>query len=315
MLRRGMLVAFPTETVFGIGADATNELAVQKIFVAKGRPSDNPLIVHLANVSQMNQVAEDIPEIAHELFHRFSPGPLTVVLKKRSTVAPTVTAGLDTVAVRIPSHPIALELLQLAKVPIAAPSANRSGRPSGTTWQSVLEDLEGRIDGIVCEPGCHVGLESTVVDVSDGEITILRMGSISIENFRTAGFQARHTQLLTTNVDPQWEPNSGMDPLLLKRSPGTLYPHYRPTAQVCIVDPSWRGNPIGKRIAFGGLIPCEEMKPEITRLFGSVNDYAASFYEFLRECDRSGIEVIYCQSVEEIDLGIALMDRMRRAAE
>ncbi len=315
MLRRGMLVAFPTETVFGIGADATNELAVQKIFIAKGRPSDNPLIVHLADVRQLDDVAREVPEVAHKLFERFAPGPLTIVLKKRSAIAPTVTAGLDTVAVRIPSHPIALELLRLANVPIAAPSANLSGRPSGTTWQAVLEDLNGRIDAIVCEPGCNVGLESTVVDVSDGELIILRMGSISIEDFRLAGFHARHADSASTKHVAESESNSNIDRSLLRRSPGTMHPHYRPAAKVCIVDSEWKGTPIGRHIAYGGLVPIEGMQPEITRLFGSVNEYAAAFYEFLRECDRAGIDVIYCQSVEETELGTALMDRMRRAAD
>ncbi len=314
MLRRGMLVAFPTETVFGIGADATNELAVQRIFVAKGRPSDNPLIVHLADVSQLDHVARDIPDLAHKLFERFSPGPLTIVLQKQSKVAPTVTAGLDTVAVRIPSHPIALELLRLAKVPIAAPSANRSGRPSGTTWQAVLEDLDGRIDAIVCEPGCDVGLESTVVDVSDGELIILRMGSISIADFRLAGFHARHADSASTNHAAESETNSTFDRSLLRRSPGTVHPHYRPSAKVVIVDSEWNGTPIGGRIAYGGLVPIEGMQPTMIRFFQSVNEYAAAFYEFLRECDRAGIDVIYCQSVEETELGTALMDRMRRAA-
>ncbi len=251
MLRRGMLVAFPTETVFGIGADATNELAVQKIFIAKGRPSDNPLIVHLADVRLLDNVARDVPELAYKLFERFSPGPLTIVLQKQSKVAPTVTAGLNTVAVRIPSHPIALELLRLANVPIAAPSANRSGRPSGTTWQTVLEDLEERIDAIVCEPGCDVGLESTVVDVSDGELIILRMGSITLDDFLLAGFHARHAESSPTKQAAESEASSTIDRALLRRSPGTMHPHYRPAAKVCIVGSDCGAPSLGSELPTG----------------------------------------------------------------
>ena len=149
ILRRGGLVAFPTETVFGLGADATNPSALERLFAAKGRPSDNPLIVHVADVKQWPIVARIMPVVAERLLAKFAPGPLTVVLPKHSSICDSVTAGLDTVGLRIPNHPQARELLAAARVPIAAPSANRSGMPSGTTWQTVLEDLDGRIDAVL----------------------------------------------------------------------------------------------------------------------------------------------------------------------
>ena len=183
LLRSGELVAFPTETVYGLGANALSEAAVQRIFVAKGRPSDNPLIVHIASRTQLEHLVTSIPEVATRLMDQFWPGPLTIVLPKRPEVPNLVTAGLNTVAVRMPNHLIAIELIGQAGVPLAAPSANRSGRPSATTWQAVSEDLDGRIAGIICGEPTDFGLESTVVDVNSEQPRLLRPGGITFEQF------------------------------------------------------------------------------------------------------------------------------------
>ena len=170
LIRSCELVAFPTETVYGLGANAMDSDAVRKIFIAKGRPSDNPLIVHIPNFQQLEFVAREVSEIALNLMERFWPGPLTIVFPKRAEVPPAVTAGMDTVAVRFPDHPVAIEVIRRAGVPLAAPSANRSGRPSATTWQAVAEDLDGRIAGIVCGGPTAFGLESTVVEIGRAHV-------------------------------------------------------------------------------------------------------------------------------------------------
>lgn len=298
MLIEGKLIAFPTETVFGLGADATRSPSVARIFEAKGRPSDNPLIVHLASVDQLPIVAGEIPEVAWGLLESFSPGPLTLVLKKQPAIGPLVTAGLETVAVRIPAHPVAHRLLELCRLPIAAPSANRSGKPSGTTWQSVLEDLDGRIDGIVCEDGCWLGIESTVLDLSRSAPRILRQGAITHEQ-------------LAAHLKMDREPAFSEPGAIL--SPGTRHPHYRPQGRVQIVDPMNLPSSDRSR-AFIGLDPPKSNTLSWVRIVHDVPAYAASLYEFLRECDRHGIEEIYCQSVDDQGLGRALMDRLERAA-
>ncbi len=180
ILRSGGTVAFPTETVFGLGASCLQPHAIEKIFEAKGRPSDNPLIVHLYSTQQLHSICRHVSTVAQSLMQKWTPGPLTIVLEKSDAIPDSVTAGLDTVAFRFPKHPIARELLRIVDAPIAAPSANRSGRPSGTRWQSVLEDLDGRIDAIVCEDGCDLGLESTVLDLHSQPL-----GSFGLAAFRS----------------------------------------------------------------------------------------------------------------------------------
>ncbi|HLD21403.1 MAG TPA: L-threonylcarbamoyladenylate synthase, partial [Patescibacteria group bacterium] len=186
-LQKGQLVVFPTETVYGLGADATNTVAIQQIFNVKGRPSDNPLIVHIASMEQLPQVAQSVPEHAKKLAQAFWPGPLTLVLPKTHTISTAASADLETVAVRIPNHPIALQLLRLANIPVAAPSANKSGRPSPTTVAHVLQDFinEPLIFGILDGGPCSIGIESTVVDVTGVIPYILRPGIISKEQLES----------------------------------------------------------------------------------------------------------------------------------
>lgn len=295
IIRRGGLVAFPTETVYGLGADVFNEDTLRRIFEAKQRPPDNPLIIHIADISQIEQLAHPANENAKKLIEAFFPGPLTVVLKKRENVSALATAGLDSVGIRMPSFPIANEFLAKCETPVAAPSANLSGRPSPTTWHAVLEDLDGRIDCILRGDPTEIGLESTVVDCTLDDPVILRRGSITIEMLREVVPAVR-------NVAAADE---------LRRSPGTRHKHYAPRAIVILVDspPEPRAD-----AAFIGLSsPVEGWG--FARFCGGVDEYAKEVFEFFRECDRRGVVTVYCRSVKTDGIGEALMDRLRRAAE
>lgn len=308
MLHGGACVAFPTETVYGLGVDATNESAVRKAFEAKGRPSDNPLIVHLHSTSQLELYCHSISDIAYRLIEEFCPGPLTIVLPRRESIASIVTAGLSSVAIRFPSHSVAQRLLRKCELPIAAPSANRSGRPSATTWQAVLEDLEGRIDGVLCDEPCLIGIESTVVDVTHNIPIVLRSGRVSIEQLRK----------VSSNIRLNQHANDA-----LANSPGLRHKHYQPSAKVILIEDVLLGQ------AFAGSDPAvSEAYIGISRLSRmdeqrflriqycqSVDDYAARLFSYFRECDAIGIEAIHCESVNENGIGRALMDRLRRASD
>jgi L-threonylcarbamoyladenylate synthase len=224
LLRQGEVVAFPTETVYGLGANALNANAVKKIFLAKGRPHDNPLIVHIAEFEQLKPLVQGISEKAYVLMHRFWPGPLTLIFPKSNLVPNEVTAGLDTVAVRMPRHPVALKLIKEAGVPIAAPSANTSGLPSPTEGAHVLADLNGKIPLILDGGETEVGLESTVVDVTVEPPLILRPGGVTLEEIEDAIGQAAY------------DPGLSKDKNETPRSPGMKYTHYSPKADVFIVD-------------------------------------------------------------------------------
>ncbi|MBE3562843.1 MAG: threonylcarbamoyl-AMP synthase [Hydrogenibacillus schlegelii] len=225
ILRRGGLVAFPTETVYGLGAVATDARAVANLFAAKGRPADNPLIVHLAAAEDVVRVARDIPPEAWRLWARYAPGPLTLVLPSRGTVAPAALAGLPTVAVRIPAHPVARALIRAAGAPIVAPSANRSGRPSPTTAAHVLEDLAGRIDAVVDGGPADIGLESTVLDVTRRPAIVLRPGAVTVEMLEAVLGDG-------AVVDPAAPLRDGEAP----RSPGMKYRHYAPDVPLALLD-------------------------------------------------------------------------------
>jgi L-threonylcarbamoyladenylate synthase len=298
VIRRGGTVAFPTETVYGLGADIFNVNAIEKIFAAKQRPSDNPLIAHVGSSAEIPPLAAHIPAYAQNLIDAFFPGPLTIVLMKTDRVPIIATGGLDTIGVRMPRHRLAHEFLVGCGVPLVAPSANVSGRPSPTTWQAVAEDLDGRIDCILQAEQTDIGLESTVVDCTGETPVVLRKGAISLEDLRA--------------VVPATRESTAAD-VEKVRSPGLLYRHYSPKAQVTIVDrlDQIRASP---SIAFIGLT-------KISGDFGyclvcsSVEEYARTVFEFFRECDRRGIERIFCEAVPEDGIGAALMDRIRRAAE
>lgn len=305
-IKRGGIVAFPTETVYGLGANVFDAAAVAKIFEAKRRPADNPLIAHIAVLDQIDMLAMDITESAKTLIEEFFPGPLTVVLRKRNTVPLIATAGLDTIGIRMPAFGLANEFLRACDVPVVAPSANLSGRPSPTTWEAVLEDLDGRIDCILKGEPTEIGIESTVVDCTSDVPVLLRAGSVSLEQLRSV---IPETRALQTDLS---EP---------ARSPGLLHRHYSPAAKVVLVEGSEifdlkfeisdDGSP---RSSFIGLRR-PDANFELVKQCDSINEYAHSLFEFFRDCDRRGIETIYCESVDDSGIGAALMDRLRRAAE
>lgn len=296
-IRAGSIVAFPTETVYGLGADAFNQQAIKKIFAAKGRPADNPLIAHIAEKNQLDLLAEAITASAASLIEAFFPGPLTVVLRKRAAVPDAASGGLDTIGIRMPSDRLARVFLAACETPVVAPSANLSGRPSPTSFQAVFEDLNGRIDCILRGMDTEIGLESTVVDCTGERAIILRPGAISIEMIR--------------EILPDAEIADSTRPEAV-RSPGMKYRHYAPLGMIRIIG---KGQSVtdAENAAFIGCSRRSEnfrFRAECQ----SVDEYAAKLFEFLRECDRQGIGTIYCEAVAAEGIGRALMDRLRRAA-
>lgn len=298
-LRRGGLVAFPTETVYGLGADAFQPEAVERIFKAKARPSDNPLIVHVSRREQIGTVAADVPPSAETLMEHFLPGPLTLILPKHPDLPSVVTAGLATVGVRMPALPITQSFLEACDTPVPAPSANRSGRPSPTSWEAVRDDLGGRIDCILQGERTETGVESTVVDCSTDPVEVLRPGAISVESLREV--------LGAVKADPTGEASS-------PRSPGTRHRHYAPTAEVRLVDLPSEAEP-GARHAYIGLdAPPQPEAFGVVSVEADLEAYAHDLFHVFRTCEEAGIEVIYAQTVPSAGLGHALNDRLRRAA-
>jgi len=308
VIRNGGLVAFPTETVYGLGADAMNEDAVRKIFEAKGRPADNPCIVHVDSRDMLDRVARGVPAKAGLLIQKFWPGPLTLVLDRRPDIAPSVSAGLSTVAVRMPGSRIALELIGAARTPIAAPSANASGRPSPTTAEHVLEDLGGRIDLILDGGATNIGIESTVLDVTTDPPMILRPGWITQE-------------MLSEAIGPIERAASDEE---LRRSPGTRHRHYSPRARLILIEHGsaeflervCRQHLKTASVGFAGHSDVEIDDPRFyaIRLGSSAKDYANSIYATLRRLDARRPDVIIVEGISEAGEGAAVMDRLRRAA-
>ena len=296
-IRNGGLVAFPTETVYGLGADIFNESAIEKIYLAKRRPADNPLIAHVATRDQIDELASQISTDAAALIKAFFPGPLTLVLRKRDGVPMSATAGLDTIGIRIPGHDVAHEFLTACETPVVAPSANLSGRPSPTTWLAVQEDLGGAIDCILQGDPTEIGLESTVVDCVGETPVILRLGAVSYESLR---------EIVPAILDRDSVETDD------RRSPGLRHRHYSPRAQVILIRELNQKAP-GNSAYIGLSKPDAEMALEM--VCGTVDEYAARLFEFFRECDRRGIQRIYCELVDKTGIGAALNDRLRRAAE
>lgn len=301
IVRDGGIVAFPTETVYGLGADALNPSAVDRIFQAKQRPPDNPLIVHVGDLSMLGKLADNVPISAATLVEKFFPGPLTVIVPRSPEVPDVVSAGLPTLAVRMPDHQLALAFLRECGTPVAAPSANRSGRPSPTNWQSVVADLDGRIDCVLQGTQTDHGLESTVVDCTVDPPIVLRTGALSVESLR--------------DVIPQIRLENAPEELLA-RSPGTRHRHYAPDAKVVLIDGPDRIPPQSLNAAYIGLdAPDAEVKLADLLVARTVEQYAFELYRFLRQCDERGLEIVYCQTVREEGIGRAVMDRLRRASE
>lgn len=311
LILEGKLVAFPTETVYGLGADALNEEAVKRIFESKGRPADNPLIVHIADFNDLKKLARDIPKEAKLLAERFWPGPLTLVLPKKDEVPLVTTGGLDTVAVRMPAHEIALALIR-ASTPVAAPSANISGKPSPTLAEHVVDDFYGRIEAIIDGGPTKVGVESTVIDLSSERPTLLRPGGLPLEEIEAViGPVEIHPAVKGKNVD-------------LARAPGMKYKHYSPNAQVIVVEgPKERVREKVRELVREyrskgyrvGVMATEEFEAdEFYHLGRTVEDVAKNLFGALRELDRRGVDVIIAEGVEESGLGLAVMNRLRKAA-
>lgn len=294
-IRAGSLAAFPTETVYGLGASAFDANAVRKIFKAKGRPADNPLIVHVHSKRQIAQVAKIITPAARKIIAKFFPGPVSVVLPKSSRIPKVATGGLDTVCVRMPSLPITIKFLRACRVPVAAPSANISGMPSPTSWKHVLHDLGGKIPVILKGPPARHGVESTVIDCTGAMPRLLRAGSLPIEEIeKTAG------KIIS--------PKRAGKPL----SPGMKYRHYAPMAKVIVVA-SAQGIPknarnfayIGQGKAIGAAL---SFRPK------SDAQYAKRLFAFFRECDERGIASIYSQKTSLRGMGRAIMERLAKAS-
>lgn len=318
LLKSGELVAFPTETVYGLGANALDTQAAAKIYSAKGRPSDNPLIVHIAEMESLALITKEIPKAAVKLAEKFWPGPLTMVLKKSDAVPYGTTGGLDTVAVRMPSHPIALEMIRQGGGYVAAPSANTSGRPSPTLASHVADDMNGIIPLILDGGPVGIGIESTIVDLTEEIPTILRPGFITKEMLEEV--------VGTVQMDQGLAENSKTPP----KAPGMKYRHYAPRAELIIVE----GNSdavIAKINALAeenrkqgiitGIIGTEETvsnyRTGIVKSIGTRSDeltISSHLYRILREFDESDAEVIYSESFEEGAMGNAIMNRLLKAA-
>ena len=319
LLRAGELVAFPTETVYGLGADALNEAAVRKIFAVKGRPADNPLIVHVAEPAAAEQLCV-VDARAREAMRLFWPGPLTLLLPRKAGIPTVTNAGLPSVALRMPSHPVALQMLRTCGVPVAAPSANRSGRPSPTTAAHVLADLQGRVPMILDGGACAVGLESTVLDMTAEVPTIVRPGGVTQEMLRRYLPDVRVADSVMRPLRPREK----------AVSPGMMYRHYAPSGQLTLV----KGTPgavaqackaqyeqaaaQGKRACILAFAENSHRYAGLTvRQIGSLaapDTIAHELFAALRAMDDAGMEIILCEAVATEGIGLAIMNRMCRAA-
>ena len=320
ILREGGLVAFPTETVYGLGANALDEEAAKKIYAAKGRPSDNPLIAHISSPEELKPLAAEVPDMAKKLMDCYWPGPMTLVFKKTDLVPYGTTGGLDTVAVRMPSDPVAKTLIRLAGVPIAAPSANSSGRPSPTTADHVWQDMEGKIDMIVDGGPVGLGLESTIIDVTGPVAMILRPGAITIEMVRETLGEAEMDPAI---LGPMKE---GEHP----KAPGMKYRHYAPKAPLTLVEGEMdqvvktinrlarEALKEGKKV---GIICTDETRTcypagmiQSIGIRAKEETVAHNLYAVLREFDDLGADVIYSESFPGDQIGQAIMNRLTKAA-
>lgn len=320
LLRSGGLVAFPTETVYGLGANALDEQAAARIYAAKGRPSDNPLIAHVSCFEEVLPLTSRVPEMGRRLAEAFWPGPLTLVFPKSALVPYGTTGGLDTVAVRMPSDPAASELIRLAGVPVAAPSANTSGRPSPTTADHVLQDMDGRIDMIVDGGPVGIGVESTIVDVTEAVPVLLRPGAVTLEMLRETVGRVEIDPAILGPVSAEVRP----------KAPGMKYRHYAPEAELTLVEGEQERvieqirrlaamrQQEGKRV---GIICTDETRDRYSAdVVMSIGERAKeetiahNLYAVLREFDEQGVSHIYSESFSRNDLGQAIMNRLNKAA-
>ena len=320
ILRAGGLVAVPTETVYGLAANAFDTQAVTNIFKAKGRPNDNPLIIHIANIHMLEDLVTEISPTAQLLMEAFWPGPLTLVFKASPKVSKVVTGGLDTVAIRFPSHPIIQKLIEVSHLPLAAPSANTSGKPSPTNAKRVIEDLNGKIDAIIDGGDCSVGVESTVVDTTCKVLTILRPGGVTFEML----------QALVPNVTIDPAILGSLKEDQLPKAPGMKYAHYSPNAEVIIVEGETSqvisaitaliltAQQKHKRV---GVLATDETKDCFTAdlilsvgTFEELDKVAAHLFETLRHFDDEKIDIVYSFAFPKKGIGGAIMNRLEKSA-
>lgn len=316
VIRNGGLVAFPTETVYGLGANALDSDAVGKVYSAKGRPSDNPMIVHISSKNDVLELTDRITEDMKKLMDAFWPGPLTMVVPAKPVIPKVTTGGLETVGIRMPSNPVAAELIKKAGVPIAAPSANLSGKPSPTKFSHVVDDLDGRIDGIIAGEECQAGIESTVVDMTEEIPVILRPGVITQKQLSHAlGKEVRIDPALLEhpdifNNDGLLETGKDFKP----KAPGMKYKHYAPKAEMIIYSGDREKVALAmaeekmERIKWGQKVETilyDDEHPETA---------AHQFFAQLRACDKNGVDVILAAALKEDGIGFAVMNRMFKSA-
>lgn len=314
ILKAGGLVAFPTETVYGLGANGLDPDAVAAIFAAKGRPQDNPLILHIPEAGWLERYCRDVPETAYALARRFWPGPLTMILQRKPIVPDVVTAGLDTVGMRCPDHPVARSIIELCQLPIAAPSANTSGRPSPTTAQAVWEDMEGKIDAVVDGGPCAVGVESTIIDLTATPPRLLRPGGVTLEQLEAVLGPVAVDEAVIKFMSTDEKP----------RAPGMKYRHYAPKAPVTVVqgEPARTAAYIAEHLEPNAGVICFE---DYVNLFpgcpvrslgpqADQSEQARRLFEALRWFDHSPVSAIWAQSPKSDGLGLAVSNRLNKAA-
>ena len=313
IIKNGGIVAFPTETVYGLGADVYNESAVKKIFAAKGRPADNPLIVHISDFSMLHGIVSEITESAKIIMDTFMPGPITVILRKNENISDFVTAGLDTVAVRFPAHETARALIEAAGTPIPAPSANISGKPSPTVARHVIDDMTGKADGIINGGECSAGVESTVVDCTGDAPVILRPGIITYEDIKKV------IPSVTVDKHVLKSVSSGETP----KSPGMKYKHYSPDADVTVVE----GTPekviaeitrlLENTPGKAGVLSCtghEYKNAVILKTENGNTGYAHSLFTYLRQFDEEGCDTVFAEFCIFDEYAMSVKNRLYKSA-
>ena len=314
ILRRGGLLGIPTETVYGLGADGLNEDAVRRIFEAKGRPQDNPLILHVPSAQWLSRYCENIPEAAYVLAERFWPGPLTMILERKGIVPDTVTSGLSTVGMRCPDHPVCREIIARAGVPVAAPSGNTSGRPSPTTAAHMLEDMDGKIDAIVDGGPCTVGVESTIIDLTLHPPRLLRPGGVTLEQLQAVLGEVAVDKAVRELLSGDEHP----------RAPGMKYRHYAPKAPVTVVKGEAAKSAAYIKAHMGqgsGVICFDEFAGEFpgrpVELLGPATDKAEQarrVFDALRQFDGTNVPDIWAQCPDDSGIGLAVSNRLNKAA-
>ena len=318
ILQDGGLVGIPTETVYGLGANGLNEEAVAHIFEAKGRPQDNPLILHIPDASWLERYCKDIPLTAYKLADAYWPGPMTMILRRKDIVPDAVTAGLDTVGMRCPAHPLCRAIIDAAGVPVAAPSGNTSGRPSPTTAQHMLEDMDGKIDAIVDGGPCSVGVESTIIDLTETPARLLRPGGITLEQLEAVLGEVAVDPAVTRLMGAGEQP----------KAPGMKYRHYAPKAPVTVVtgDPQKSAEYIASHAApEDGIICFDEFLPLFTRRSetrpvmdlgpaGDKEEQARHIFDALRSFDHTSVPAIWAQCPDATGIGLAIANRLNKAA-